>query len=276
LSGWQSPDPILNEYFLGGVVRGAHMPIHMSLYTFAANNSIRLRDPNGRDFWDFARGIRDQGAIEIGATVVAMATFDAASKRALSEGRVGDYVKMNVALVESSAKGTIQSVKDIPKFGDQFAEAVFAKNDYDAGRKAVKPVKTAVTAVLVGTGVAEAAPTQAEARALLADTRGSLGRVRPSSTEARSAANALRLEKQLASEAQLAEITAGGGNPIAGPGTRAPLRDEPRLIAQYGGKPGEWLKVSSSNYTASDATRFETHAYTNVRTGQVVEPKTKF
>src|SRR5512133_2665512 len=65
-----------------------------------------------------------------------------------------------------------------------------------------------------------------------------------------SRADAIGLQKQLASESQLAELRAGRGEPIAGPGTRAVLKDEARLISEYGGRPGEWLKVSSSNFKA--------------------------
>jgi hypothetical protein len=36
------------------------------------------------------------------------------------------------------------------------------------------------------------------------------------------------------------------------------------------------LKIRSTNYKASDGTSFETHAYRNAQSGEVVEPKTKF
>jgi hypothetical protein len=47
----------------------------------------------------------------------------------------------------------LQTVKDVGSFGDGFAKAVFAKNDYEAGRLAVKPVMTAMnlTAAVMGT-----------------------------------------------------------------------------------------------------------------------------
>jgi hypothetical protein len=50
------------------------------------------------------------------------------------------------------------------------------------------------------------------------------------------------------------------------------------LAAEYGGSPADWRKVASENYNPGGAKGggFETHAYQNVKTGQVVEMKTKF
>jgi hypothetical protein len=86
----------------------------------------------------------------------------------------------------------------------------------------------------------------------------------------------LKLNKQLASESQAEELLRGQGQPIAGAGTTVPLRDAPRLAKQHGGEASDWAKVRSSNFKASDGTSFETHAYQNVKTGAVVEIKTKF
>jgi hypothetical protein len=84
------------------------------------------------------------------------------------------------------------------------------------------------------------------------------------------------LNKKLASEAQVAELTSGGGEAIAGAGTKATLRAAGRLAAEHGGKPEDWAKVRSSNYKAEDGTSFETHANRNTKTGEVKELKTKF
>ena len=83
----------------------------------------------------------------------------------------------------------------------------------------------------------------------------------------------LDLNKSLASQEQMGQVAAGEGNPIAGAGTPKVLRDADRLAAQYGGQPGDWQKVASENYNPGGAKGggFETHAYQNVKTGQVVE-----
>lgn len=86
------------------------------------------------------------------------------------------------------------------------------------------------------------------------------------------------LNKFLASQEQMGQLAAGQGEPIAGAGTSTTLRDADRLAAQYGGQPGDWQKVTSGNYNLGGAKGggFETHAYQNSKTGQVVEMKTKF
>ncbi|HET6586917.1 MAG TPA: RHS repeat-associated core domain-containing protein [Oleiagrimonas sp.] len=95
-------------------------------------------------------------------------------------------------------------------------------------------------------------------------------------TAAHSAANGIRLQKQLGSAEQLADLVSGGGKAMAGAGTKTPIRDVGRLVKEYGGKASDWAKVTSQSRVASDGTRFETHAYRNVRTGELVEPKTKW
>ncbi|MNH38482.1 hypothetical protein D3C79_995190 [compost metagenome] len=77
----------------------------------------------------------------------------------------------------------------------------------------------------------------------------------------------------MANEAQLADLVKNGGTAVAGNGAKDPLRDAPRLAAEYGGKASDWSKVSSLSYKAVDGTAFEIHAYRNTVTGQLVEPK---
>lgn len=76
------------------------------------------------------------------------------------------------------------------------------------------------------------------------------------------------LRKRLMSEEGVAELLKGGGEIIAGPGSKVVLRDAPRLAAQYGGKTSDWVKISSSA-----PGHMQTHAYKNIQTGEVVELK---
>ncbi|GGY12424.1 hypothetical protein [Paludibacterium paludis] len=92
--------------------------------------------------------------------------------------------------------------------------------------------------------------------------------------KANNAATAPQLNKQLASEAQLAELKSTGGKLMAGHQPDKPIHDLKRLLAEYGGRPSDWRKISSKSYTAVDGTRFEIHAYWNTVTKQLVEPKT--
>lgn len=87
---------------------------------------------------------------------------------------------------------------------------------------------------------------------------------------ARNPGNGLKLNKQLGSQQQLGEK----GVPIAGAGSKTPLRDSNRLANEYGGNASDWAKRSSTRHKAPDGRSFETHWYENSVTGQRVEPKT--
>jgi RHS repeat-associated protein len=90
---------------------------------------------------------------------------------------------------------------------------------------------------------------------------------------ANSAVNGLNLGKSLASDEQVGQLLEGDGVPILGAGTDTELNAAEGLSNQYGGAAEDWQKVTSNSYTAGDGTQFETHAYQNIDTGQVVEPK---
>jgi hypothetical protein len=119
----------------------------------------------------------------------------------------------------------------------------------------------------VGLGIMTAGAAWALAPALLPSlaTRGA----------ASSAVNGLRLGKQLASEAGSAELMAGGGRIMAGAGTSKPIRDLGRLVTEYGGKPGDWVKITSEGRKFPDLTTIEVHGYRNLTTGQTLELKSK-
>ena len=62
---------------------------------------------------------------------------------------------------------------------------------------------------------------------------------------------------------------------IAGAGANTVLRDAPRLVSQYGGKIEDWAKVTTRADKLSDGSSIAVHAYKNVKTGLIVEPKFK-
>lgn len=74
----------------------------------------------------------------------------------------------------------------------------------------------------------------------------------------------LGLGKALASDAQVAEA----GEAIAGAGAKGGkiLRQGERLASEYGGKPEDWSKMSSSAYHAKDGSTISTHWYQVVGT----------
>jgi len=71
---------------------------------------------------------------------------------------------------------------------------------------------------------------------------------------------AIKLAKSLASEAQVAGKAT---DVIAGFGAKGGkvLRDAERLAAEYGGKSGEWSKMTSKAYKAADGSVISTHWY---------------
>ncbi|MFN7813650.1 MAG: RHS repeat-associated core domain-containing protein, partial [Planctomycetia bacterium] len=104
---------------------------------------------------------------------------------------------------------------------------------------------------------------------------GGVGRgiaARGAQTGAESAVNGLKLNKSLASQAQMGEV----GTTMAGAGARVPFRGAARVAKEYGGNAVDWVKKTSSSHTARDGATFQTHWVENVRTGQRVEFKTKF
>ncbi|WP_404340030.1 RHS repeat-associated core domain-containing protein [Pseudoalteromonas mariniglutinosa] len=86
---------------------------------------------------------------------------------------------------------------------------------------------------------------------------------------AESAINGVKLEKQLASEAQLTELAEGGGTIISQPAKQAN-----RIAAQHGVDASNVQKVSSSSHKAKDGSSIETHAFRDASTNKVLEPKT--
>ncbi len=66
------------------------------------------------------------------------------------------------------------------------------------------------------------------------------------------------------------------GQSIAGAGSSRTLRIASRLAEDYGGRPNDWAKKTSTSYTGRDGYTFEVHWYENVATGLRVEYKTKF
>jgi RHS repeat-associated protein len=95
---------------------------------------------------------------------------------------------------------------------------------------------------------------------------------------ASSSVSGSNLGKSLASEAQMSEA----GGIIAGQGSKNAFRDAPRVAATYGGNAADWVKKSSSSYTAPvgkgafEMRYFETHWVENMLSGTRVEFKTKF
>jgi hypothetical protein len=73
----------------------------------------------------------DQGVKNVKAA--AQATVESVRSNA-AQALSGDIAGAASNLAKGAALGMVQTVKDVGSFGDGFAKAVFAKNDYEAGR----------------------------------------------------------------------------------------------------------------------------------------------
>jgi len=86
---------------------------------------------------------------------------------------------------------------------------------------------------------------------------------------AKSAANGVNLQKQLASESQMSQLSEGGGTVISQPAKQAD-----RIAGQTGGNPNNIQKVSSDAFTAKDGQQIQTHSFRDASTNELIEPKT--
>jgi RHS repeat-associated protein len=111
-------------------------------YAYAGSDPITQADGNGLTFGQFVHGMWDQGVENVKAAAQAtVASVRSNAALAMS----GDIEGAAANVVVGAAHGMVQTVKDVGNFGNDFAKAVFAPNDYEAGRLAVKPVMTAMT-----------------------------------------------------------------------------------------------------------------------------------
>lgn len=79
-----------------------------------------------------------------------------------------------------------------------------------------------------------------------------------------------------AANATLSGLAKGEGRVIAGNGSKDALRAGESLAKKYGGEASDYQKVSSSTIAeSSNGAKVEVHAYRNVETGRIYEPKIK-
>ena len=90
-----------------------------------------------------------------------------------------------------------------------------------------------------------------------------------SADKAVSSSNGLKLQKQLASEEQLSQLSKGGGNVITQPAKQAN-----RISKETGQNAQDIQKVSSRNKEFSNGSKIQTHAFRNAKTNELIEPKT--
>ena len=83
--------------------------------------------------------------------------------------------------------------------------------------------------------------------------------------------DAIKLEKKLASQEQLGQLSEGGGTVIGQPATQAN-----RIASETGLDPAKIQKVSSDQRIASDGTKIQTKTFRDADTNKLIQPKTEF
>jgi RHS repeat-associated protein len=216
-------------------------PQTLNLYEYVRNNPLGIDDADGHGWWaDFLRGLSNA----TWRPLVSMAEHPILTGRQI--GFAATHPKTMFTGVKAGVSATANGVIH----GDGEAIGVV--------------VGTVLMTVIPGVGEGGDA----------ADVASDLSKI---GEAAEDSGSLLDLNKSLASQEQMGQLAAGEGRPIAGAGTGTALRDADRLASQYGGQPGDWQKVASGNYNPGGAKGggFETHAYQNSKTGQVVEMKSK-
>ncbi|WP_250185212.1 RHS repeat domain-containing protein [Leptospira weilii] len=218
-------------------------------FSYVNGNPIQYKDPTGHLPQDYDAGFKDaskdiaKGYGEgIKSALSAPTPVNAVVNSAVATGK-------GVYELAKDYKGTYEKAKD---FAGKLTSKDDKVRDYAAGQ-ATAYTMNAVLGGMAGKALGSRLPKP---------------KVDVPNAGASSAANSVKLNKSLASEAQMK----GKGTEIF---KSDKLRQAGNLAKEYGGESKDWAKMSSKSYTAKDGTKFETHWYENTSTGLRVEPKTK-
>ncbi|MCC6898121.1 MAG: hypothetical protein IT377_04060 [Polyangiaceae bacterium] len=144
--------PLLNRWVSADPLAVHGLGADLNAYAYVGGSALRSTDPQGLDLADFLRGM----ATEAKASVVAAAKDVYASAKADAEAiKAGtktwsDVAKQQGTEVAKAAVGLklVESagatVKRVAKAPGQVSHALKAGSDYEAGRRALRPVVTAM------------------------------------------------------------------------------------------------------------------------------------
>jgi RHS repeat-associated protein len=162
-SVWQSADPGLGGFL--GSTKG-YNPVRLSLYAYGANNPLRMTDPNGADFWEFASGVKQAFINDlVPAYTRAEGIYDAAaSGDAAGAGMQFGQFAGEVAVGSNGLSVGWAFGGELQQLPEQAVTAITDPSDFRAGLATGAGLKTAVKAVgfmggIVAAGEAAAAET---------------------------------------------------------------------------------------------------------------------
>jgi RHS repeat-associated protein len=135
---------------------GISEPARLYPYAYVGGDPINRADPNGKTFGEYVSGIFDEARDQLVDAVHAQVNRAVGEVKALAEGRVGDFLHSRAEATLALIETPIHVAKDVANFPHDFAEAAFTPNDYDMGRKAVKPIMTAMTVTSLVAGAKDA------------------------------------------------------------------------------------------------------------------------
>jgi RHS repeat-associated protein len=254
LGRWASPDP---HFLLENPDAALSTPGEANPYSYVGGNPVTFTDPTGRK--GLAHGSENRPGVLDNYPDSPNPGFQdrmaaVARDRAVAQLRNAQLASMALGVLDAALTGLdwAMTASDIADTAALFTGVVGAgiKLTKQTAKAGVRQLRTRVRVF---------------AKNAMKDAEGA----------AHNLANFGKLKRDLASQQQMGELK-DTAEIMAGKGGRVPIRDAPRLSSEHGGAPEDWSKIRSSNYKAEDGTSFETHAYRNETTGQVVEPKTKF
>jgi RHS repeat-associated protein len=268
---FSSPDPLLSSG------REAE-PQSWNRYNYCSNNPLNIIDPSGLDWW-YLKGSANPSPVwfdkDPGTNYERWTnTYD----YVYYANNAGQYAVLDPNSNRAFVTNTLERANEL--FDTYFAAGAAvgsrAEVEFLAGLAAgSNPLGPVADQLYEAAGVDSTSRDYLTGRVLGAGLAGGVTLFGTAVTKGTSSIAITQVNKQVASEAQLAQVAAGEGEAFAGQGTSTVLRDAPRLAAEHGGMASEWAKVKSFNYKAGDGMTYEIHAYQHMPTGKVVEFKTK-
>jgi hypothetical protein len=230
-------------------------------------------DPEGLSTWDDMKtyGTLAVSALFPNATSSVMNTANTAAGSYKASRDNGQSFASSAYEATAIVVATNSGVRNVVEGGGGFelnysSKGQEANSDIsgEAGKRIAKVVTGSIQLVATGAAVQQATGLGSTAR----NTQ-TTSNIEAANTGASSAINKVKLEKQLASEEQLGQLSTGRGTVISQPAKQAE-----RIARQTGRDAKDIQKVSSDARTAADGQHIQTHTFRDASDNTLIEPKT--